>query len=63
MLFVGDAVAGNKMAAFVEMKVRRLLVCYGEGGEMLVVVAEVVRRCCCRCGDVGEEMLLLLLWR
>ena len=23
MLFVGDAVAGNKMAAFVEMKVRR----------------------------------------
>ena len=53
-----DAVAGDKMAAFVEMKVRRRcsfvdVVCWGkdggvcgdEGEEMLFVVARVVRRC------------------
>ena len=46
MLFEEDAVAGNNMAAFVKMKVRRCLFLCGD------VVEEMVRRCRgWRCGD------------
>ena len=57
-----------------EMKVRRRwsfvdVVCWGidggicgdEGEGTLFVCGNVVRRCCCRCGDDGEEMIVCLL--